>query len=72
MLHRGKAETIPKLKQYNMIEGLKPEQMKALESPRILNTHFPFYKLPADMVRHKAKIVLMVRYVNVTKKVIKK
>ena len=62
MLYQGKAETIPGIKQYNMIEALTPEQLEAMPSPRILNTHFPFDHLPLDMIKRKTKIILIHRY----------
>lgn len=61
MLYQRKAETIPGIKQYNMIEALTPEQLEAMPSPRILNTHFPFDHLPLDMIKRKTKIILIHR-----------
>ena len=61
MLHQGKAETIPYIKQFNMLEALKPENVDSISSPRILNSHLRFDQLPVDMIRRKAKIVLIHR-----------
>ena len=61
MLHKGNAETIPIIKQYHFIEGLTPEQLEAMPSPRILNTHFYYHTLPLDMLKRKVKIVLLIR-----------
>lgn len=61
MLHKGKAETIPVIKQYSFMEGLSTENLKSMESPRIFNTHLRFHQLPTDMINRKTKIVLIHR-----------
>jgi hypothetical protein len=61
MLCNGKAETVPTIKQMNMIEAISSDDLTSLASPRVLNTHFRFNDLPKDMVRKKTKIVLVHR-----------
>ena len=65
MLYQGKAETIPKIKQDNMLEFCNIEQLNSLPSPRVLNTHYPYRNLPTDMIKRKTKIILQHRYINV-------
>lgn len=61
MLCNGNAETVPTIKQMNMIEAISSDDLTSLASPRVLNTHFRFNDLPKDMVRKKTKIVLVHR-----------
>ena len=66
MLYQGKAETIPRIKQENMLEFCSIEQLNSLPSPRVLNTHFHFRNLPTDMIKRKTKIILQLRYYTLT------
>jgi hypothetical protein len=61
MLCNRNAETVPTIKQMNMIEAISSDDLTSLASPRVLNTHFRFNDLPKDMVRKKTKIVLVHR-----------
>ncbi|KAL4228283.1 hypothetical protein ACF0H5_013714 [Mactra antiquata] len=58
MLQRGSAETIPQVKQDCFIEFLSPTQLDAIPSPRVLNSHIWFDKIPTAMIEKKTKIVV--------------
>ena len=62
MLYRGKAETIPGIKMFNMVEALTADKIDSLPSPRVLNSHIYFHSLPPDMIKRKTKIVLIHRF----------
>ena len=49
MLLMGKAETIPIPKVFTMLEATPQENLDALPSPRVLNSHFPISILPKQM-----------------------
>ena len=61
MLHNGSTDTIQDIKQSAFLEAISKEQMTSLTSPRILNTHMWFKKLPEDMRTQKTKIILIHR-----------
>ncbi|KAK3605554.1 hypothetical protein CHS0354_013195 [Potamilus streckersoni] len=61
MLRKGKAEYNTKIKETAMLEFLSKDQIEALESPRILNTHFPLHMLPKDLLEKKRKIIQVMR-----------
>jgi len=60
VLTTGKMST--KAKETAMLDFISPEQIDALESPRILNTHHPPHLLPKEIKeKKKAKIVYLHR-----------
>ncbi|KAL3842284.1 hypothetical protein ACJMK2_020315 [Sinanodonta woodiana] len=61
MLRKGKAEYDPRIKETTMLEFLTKEQIEGLESPRILNTHFPLRMLPKDLLDKKRKLIHVMR-----------
>ncbi|KAK3605556.1 hypothetical protein CHS0354_013196 [Potamilus streckersoni] len=61
MLRKGKAEYDTKIKETAMLEFLSKDQIEALESPRILNTHFSLRMLPIDLLEKKRKIIHVMR-----------
>ena len=61
MMYQGKAETIPTIKQEHMLEFCSIEQLNALPSPRVMNTHYTYKDLPTDMLKRKTKIILQHR-----------
>lgn len=61
MLLGGAAEYSPHAKESRMLEIRRPEELEALESPRILNTHYPYELLPENMGASKCKIIYMLR-----------
>lgn len=58
MLRAGKAETIPKTKQFCMIECISEKDLDSIPSPRVLNAHFRFNQIPKDMREKRTKVVL--------------
>lgn len=61
MLIAGRAETIPKSKTKNMLEHETAEQLEAIESPRILNSHLDIPHLPAQLFEKRCKIIHVLR-----------
>jgi hypothetical protein len=59
MLQTGKVESVPSVnKQDNMLEAVSRDAYDALPSPRVLDTHLPFDKVPAYMIARRCQIVL--------------
>lgn len=61
MLCNGNAKTIPAIKQSHMIEAIPSDVLTSIPSPRVLNTHFRFNDLPADMIAKKTKLIVVHR-----------
>ncbi|PVD32858.1 hypothetical protein C0Q70_08305 [Pomacea canaliculata] len=53
MLLQGKAEYDPRRKEQLMMEFVDVDEMAAMQSPRILNSHLPFSMLPWEQIRDK-------------------
>ncbi|XP_045162340.2 sulfotransferase 1B1-like [Mercenaria mercenaria] len=61
MMYTQKAETIPKSKIEHMIEASQWEEIENLTSPRILNTHLHYNRLPKQVKEKGCKIVYVLR-----------
>ncbi|KAL5006666.1 hypothetical protein ScPMuIL_015472 [Solemya velum] len=61
MLVEGKAEYNPNAKESRMLEIQKAEELEKMETPRILNTHYPYELLPENVGSSKCKIIYMLR-----------
>lgn len=61
MLLRGAANTIPFKKSFQMLEFNPADKIEEYESPRVLNTHVYFDRLPKDAFRLKTKLILVFR-----------
>lgn len=61
MLLRGQAEGPIPSKVVGMLEATSQESMDELVTPRLLNTHLPYRRLPKDVHQKNVKTVLVVR-----------
>lgn len=61
MLLRGRAEGPEYSKMNSMLEAIAAENMNSLASPRLLNTHLPYRRIPKDINNKKVKVVFVVR-----------
>ncbi|KAK7492849.1 hypothetical protein BaRGS_00015987 [Batillaria attramentaria] len=61
MLLRGVSDTIPFKKSLQMLEFNSADKMAEYESPRVLNTHVLYDRLPSDAYKLKTKLVLVLR-----------
>ena len=61
MLLNQSSDRIKLIKETAMLEGITQEQFNNIQSPRVLNTHFPFSLLPKEITKHKAKIIFVQR-----------
>lgn len=61
MMFEGKAETIKRSKIENMIEAFSWEALENLPSPRVLNTHVHYSRLPKEARVLRCKFVYVLR-----------
>ncbi|KAK3596812.1 hypothetical protein CHS0354_036652 [Potamilus streckersoni] len=61
MLLRGNAEYETKTKLSAMIDIRTPEELDAIASPRVLNTHLPVDMLPSDVLSKRISIIHIMR-----------
>ncbi|XP_060599453.1 sulfotransferase 1B1-like, partial [Ruditapes philippinarum] len=61
MMIAGKAETIKRSKIENMLEAFPWEVMENLPSPRVLNTHVHYSRLPKEAKELGCKLIYVLR-----------
>ncbi|XP_060570395.1 amine sulfotransferase-like [Ruditapes philippinarum] len=61
MLMKGKPEGPAESKMFSMIEATSADDINKIPSPRLLNTHLPYRRIPADINNKTVKIVFVVR-----------
>ncbi|KAL3843153.1 hypothetical protein ACJMK2_021104 [Sinanodonta woodiana] len=61
MLLRGNTEYETRTKLSAMIDIRTPEELDAIASPRVLNTHLPVDKLPNDVLSKRISIIHIIR-----------
>ncbi|XP_060599448.1 sulfotransferase 1B1-like isoform X2 [Ruditapes philippinarum] len=61
MMFKGKAETIERSKIENMLEGSSWDLLESLPSPRVLNTHVYYSRLPEKAKELGCKMIYVLR-----------
>ncbi|KAL4235901.1 sulfotransferase 1 [Mactra antiquata] len=61
MLLRQTTDYHQSMKEAQMIELTETSVIDKLDSPRVLNTHLPFDKLPTDMIKRRCKLIYITR-----------
>lgn len=61
MLLNGSADRIKLMKEMAMLEALSGSGLAAMTSPRVLNTHLLYGKIPQDFKKKQCKIVYILR-----------
>ncbi|WAR02075.1 ST1B1-like protein [Mya arenaria] len=61
MLLQGRAEGPSYSKMHVMLEASAPENLEGLTSPRFLNSHLSYSRIPADIRQKRVKVVFVAR-----------
>ncbi|XP_045172386.2 amine sulfotransferase-like [Mercenaria mercenaria] len=61
MLMKGKPEGPDQSKMHSMLEATCASDIENISSPRVLNTHLPYRRIPPDINNKKVKLVFVVR-----------